>query len=181
MNTRVKRAEIRTVIRRSKISGISPTDHINTSPGCDYPYPHSRRCGISFRRHSEVYFFGRGRGWTFCKDTDPECGYCRAPDRRDRNCLRHFNIGRTIHPPGCITSDRHHAHRDLHHQDPDPARAEFMGFSLRKVSYYGIWGFLHESRTDLAVLFGSLFLFIVGAGRISIDRWINRSKRSSSK
>ena len=59
--------------------------------------------------------------------------------------------------------------------------AEFMGFSLRKVSYYGIWGFLHESRTDLAMLFGSLFLFIVGAGRISIDRWINRSKRSSSK
>ncbi len=50
---------------------------------------------------------------------------------------------------------------------------EFMGFSLRKVSYYGIWGFLHESRTDLAMLFGSLFLFIVGAGRISIDALIS--------
>lgn len=47
--------------------------------------------------------------------------------------------------------------------------AEFMGFSLRKVSYYGIWGFLHESRTDLAMLFGSLFLLIVGAGPWSID------------
>lgn len=47
--------------------------------------------------------------------------------------------------------------------------SEFLGFSLRKVSYYGIWGFLHESRTDLAMLFGSFFLLIVGAGRISID------------
>jgi putative oxidoreductase len=50
---------------------------------------------------------------------------------------------------------------------------EFLGFSLRKVSYYGIWGFLHESRTDLAMLFGSLFLFIVGAGKISIDAIIS--------
>lgn len=56
--------------------------------------------------------------------------------------------------------------------------SEFLGFSLRKVSYYGIWGFLHESRTDLAMLFGSLFLFIVGAGRISIDTIL--SSRSES-
>jgi len=51
--------------------------------------------------------------------------------------------------------------------------SEFMGFSLRKVSYYGIWGFLHESRTDLAMLFGSLFLLIVGGGRWSIDSLIS--------
>ena len=48
-----------------------------------------------------------------------------------------------------------------------------LGFSLRTVPYYGIWGFMHESRTDLAMLFGSLFLFIVGAGRISIDSIIS--------
>jgi uncharacterized membrane protein YphA (DoxX/SURF4 family) len=47
--------------------------------------------------------------------------------------------------------------------------SEFMGFSVRKVSYYGIWGFLHESRTDLAMFFSSLFLLIVGAGKWSID------------
>jgi putative oxidoreductase len=47
--------------------------------------------------------------------------------------------------------------------------SEFMGFSLRKVSYYGIWGFLHESRTDMAMLFSSVFLLIVGAGKFSID------------
>jgi putative oxidoreductase len=46
---------------------------------------------------------------------------------------------------------------------------EFMGFSLRKVSYYGVWGFLHESRTDLAMLFCSIFLLIVGGGRRSLD------------
>ena len=47
--------------------------------------------------------------------------------------------------------------------------SEFLGFSLRKVSYYGLLGFMHESRTDLAMLFGSIFLAIVGAGRWSID------------
>ncbi len=57
--------------------------------------------------------------------------------------------------------------------------SEFMGFSLRKVSYYGIWGFMHESRTDLAMLFGSLFLLIVGAGRISIDALISKPRRPS--
>ena len=46
---------------------------------------------------------------------------------------------------------------------------EFMGFSLRNVSYFGVLGFMHESRTDLAMLFGSLFLFLVGAGKWSID------------
>jgi len=55
--------------------------------------------------------------------------------------------------------------------------SEFLGFSLRKVSYYGIWGFLHESRTDLAMLFGSLFLLIVGAGRISIDNILSRARQ----
>lgn len=51
---------------------------------------------------------------------------------------------------------------------------EFLGFSLRKVSYYGVWGFLHESRTDLAMLFSSIFLLIVGAGRYSVDAVISR-------
>ncbi len=51
---------------------------------------------------------------------------------------------------------------------------EFLGFSLRKVSYYGVWGFLHESRTDLAMLFSSIFLLIVGAGRYSLDAIVRR-------
>jgi putative oxidoreductase len=50
---------------------------------------------------------------------------------------------------------------------------EFLGFSLRKVPYYGFWGFAHESRTDLAMLLGSIFLLIVGAGKWSLDAPIN--------
>ena len=45
----------------------------------------------------------------------------------------------------------------------------FWGFSLRTLPYYGFWGMLHEARTDLAMLFGSTFLLIVGAGLWSVD------------
>lgn len=45
----------------------------------------------------------------------------------------------------------------------------FWGFSLRNLPYYGVWGMLHESRTDFAMLFGSIFLLIVGGGLWSID------------
>ena len=45
----------------------------------------------------------------------------------------------------------------------------FWGFSLRTLPYYGFWGMLHEARTDLAMLFGSIFLLIVGAGWWSVD------------
>jgi len=52
----------------------------------------------------------------------------------------------------------------------------FWGFSLRTVPYYGIWGMLHESRTDFAMLFGSLFLLIVGAGAWSVDAKVQRRR-----
>ena len=48
----------------------------------------------------------------------------------------------------------------------------FWGFSLRSLSSYGFWSMAHESRTDLAMLLGALFLAIVGAGRISLDQRI---------
>ena len=52
----------------------------------------------------------------------------------------------------------------------------FWGFSLRTVPYYGFWGMLHEARTDFAMLLGSIFLLIVGAGLWSIDaRLSNRT------
>ncbi len=54
--------------------------------------------------------------------------------------------------------------------------SEFMGYSLRKVSYYGLWGFLHESRTDMAMLFSSLFLLVVGAGKYSLDALLGKSE-----
>lgn len=45
----------------------------------------------------------------------------------------------------------------------------FWGFGLRILPYYGVWGMMHEMRTDLSMLLGPIFLFIVGAGAWSID------------
>lgn len=39
----------------------------------------------------------------------------------------------------------------------------------------GGWDFIRESRVDLAMLCGSLFLFIVGAGTYSVDARLNRT------
>jgi putative oxidoreductase len=50
----------------------------------------------------------------------------------------------------------------------------FWGFSMRTLPYYGFWGMLHEARTDLAMLFGSIFLLIVGAGLWSVDARLSR-------
>ena len=50
----------------------------------------------------------------------------------------------------------------------------FWGFSLRTVPYGGFWGMAHEARTDFAMLLGSIFLLIVGAGAWSIDAFVGR-------
>ena len=34
----------------------------------------------------------------------------------------------------------------------------------------GFWAMAHEARTDWAMLLGSIFLLIVGAGRLSVDK-----------
>jgi uncharacterized membrane protein YphA (DoxX/SURF4 family) len=39
----------------------------------------------------------------------------------------------------------------------------------------GWWDFIHESRTDLAQLCGSLFLLVVGAGVYSLDARLHRT------
>ena len=50
----------------------------------------------------------------------------------------------------------------------------FWGFRLRAIPYYGFWGMAHESRTDFAMLLGSIFLLIVGAGAWSLDERLGR-------
>lgn len=45
----------------------------------------------------------------------------------------------------------------------------FWGFSLRNLPSYGFWSMAHESRTDLAMLLGALFLIAAGAGPWSLD------------
>jgi len=51
-------------------------------------------------------------------------------------------------------------------------------FHVREMSRYGFWAMTHESRTDFAMLFGSLFLLIVGGGRWSLDAMIARRLRT---
>lgn len=53
----------------------------------------------------------------------------------------------------------------------------FWGFNLRELSTYGFWSMAHEARTDFAMLLGSIFLLIVGAGPWSLDAEIERRKR----
>jgi uncharacterized membrane protein YphA (DoxX/SURF4 family) len=47
---------------------------------------------------------------------------------------------------------------------------EFMGFALRPLRNYGLLSMLHESRNDLAMLIGSIFLLVKGSGAWSLDR-----------
>jgi len=42
----------------------------------------------------------------------------------------------------------------------------------------GFWSTLHEARTDLSMLFGLLFLMIVGAGGWSMDARLTKRERS---
>jgi putative oxidoreductase len=45
----------------------------------------------------------------------------------------------------------------------------FWGFSLRELEHYGLLSMLHESRNDMAMLIGSIFLWIRGGGYWSAD------------
>jgi uncharacterized membrane protein YphA (DoxX/SURF4 family) len=45
----------------------------------------------------------------------------------------------------------------------------FWGFELRTLPEYGFWSMAHEARTDVAMLLGSTFLVLVGAGPRSLD------------
>jgi uncharacterized membrane protein YphA (DoxX/SURF4 family) len=56
---------------------------------------------------------------------------------------------------------------------------EFLGFSLRPLPRYGLLSMLHESRNDLAMTFGLLFLLAVGAGRWSLDAVLARGRAKS--
>jgi putative oxidoreductase len=43
----------------------------------------------------------------------------------------------------------------------------------------GFWKMMHESRTDLSMLTGSIFLLISGAGKWSVDRILIKQDQSS--
>lgn len=52
----------------------------------------------------------------------------------------------------------------------------FWHFSLSKLPSYGFWSMAHEARVDLAMLFGSMFLLVVGAGAWSLDAMLAARK-----
>lgn len=47
-------------------------------------------------------------------------------------------------------------------------------FYVRELSLYGFWSFMHESRTDWAMLMGACYLLVVGAGRWSLDTLLSK-------
>ncbi len=53
----------------------------------------------------------------------------------------------------------------------------FWGLQLRELSSYGFWSMAHEARTDFAMLLGSIFLLLVGAGPLALDAAIQRRRR----
>jgi putative oxidoreductase len=57
----------------------------------------------------------------------------------------------------------------------------FWLFRLPEMKQYGFWSLAHEARTDFCMWLGCLFLALVGAGTLSLDRRIasllaNRSR-----
>ncbi len=46
---------------------------------------------------------------------------------------------------------------------------EFWIFHLPKFARYGFWSMMHESRADLTMLLGAIYLLIEGGGRGSLD------------
>lgn len=44
----------------------------------------------------------------------------------------------------------------------------------------GLWSMLHEARTDLVMLVGSIYLLIEGSGRWSLDAWMTSPRRGPS-
>jgi uncharacterized membrane protein YphA (DoxX/SURF4 family) len=52
-------------------------------------------------------------------------------------------------------------------------------FHVAELSRYGFWSFLHETRTDWAMLMGSLFLLAVGAGPWSLDAKLFRARSAA--
>lgn len=50
----------------------------------------------------------------------------------------------------------------------------FWGLRLRELTSYGFWSMAHEARTDFAMLLGSIFLVLVGAGPLALDAAVRR-------
>ncbi|MDR3422266.1 MAG: DoxX family protein [Xanthobacteraceae bacterium] len=57
---------------------------------------------------------------------------------------------------------------------------DFWIFSAPKLARYGFWSMAHEARDDFAMLLGSLYLLIEGAGAWSLDALLSCDRPLSS-
>lgn len=48
-------------------------------------------------------------------------------------------------------------------------------FHVRELKTYGFWSFMHETRLDWAMLMGACYLFAVGSGKWSLDRFFAKN------
>jgi putative oxidoreductase len=55
----------------------------------------------------------------------------------------------------------------------------FWGFAAPRTAQHGFWSMAHEARTDWAMLLGSAFLVLVGAGAWSLDARLSASRRQT--
>jgi len=53
-------------------------------------------------------------------------------------------------------------------------------FHVAKLPRYGFWSMAHEARADFSMLLGLIFLFIVGAGRWSIDSRLQKNVKGNN-
>jgi uncharacterized membrane protein YphA (DoxX/SURF4 family) len=58
---------------------------------------------------------------------------------------------------------------------------DYWGFHVAKLARYGDWSMASEARTDFSMLFGLLFLLIVGAGLWSVDARLLRENKNSNR
>jgi putative oxidoreductase len=56
---------------------------------------------------------------------------------------------------------------------------DFWIFHVPRLPRYGFWSMAHEARADFAMLLGSLYLLIEGAGRWSLDAVLGRGARGT--
>jgi putative oxidoreductase len=54
---------------------------------------------------------------------------------------------------------------------------DFWIFHAPKIARYGFWSMAHEARDDFAMLLGSLYLLIEGAGAWSLDALVSAHRR----
>lgn len=48
---------------------------------------------------------------------------------------------------------------------------------LQILNNEGFWAMMHESRTDWAMLLGSIFLIIMGSGEFSVDQYLEKREK----